>query len=70
MAGFAPALRDHAAGGADGAVHDAIAVAKWIVWVNFGFTVVATLYFGWHYVADDIAGVVIAMVEFYLGGVA
>ncbi len=45
-------------------------VLKWIFWVNFGFTVVATLYFGWHYVADDIAGVVIALVAFYLGGIA
>ena len=31
-------------------------VAKWIVWVNFGLTVLATLYFGWHYIADDLAG--------------
>src|SRR5829696_8827250 len=45
-------------------------VLKWIFWVNFCVTVVATLYFGWHYVADDIAGVVIALVAFYLGGVA
>jgi len=45
-------------------------VAKWIVWVNFGLTVTATLYFGWHYIADDIAGIVIAMVSFYIGGVA
>lgn len=45
-------------------------IAKWVVWVNFGLTVVATLYFGWHYVADDLAGIVIAMVSFYLGGVA
>ena len=45
-------------------------VAKWVVWVNFGLTVTATLYFGWHYVADDIAGIVIAMVSFYVGGVA
>ncbi len=45
-------------------------VAKWVVWVNFGLTVVATLYFGWHYIADDLAGIVIAMVSFYVGGVA
>jgi PAP2 superfamily len=44
--------------------------AKIVVWVNFGLTVVATLYFGWHYVADDLAGIVIAMVSFYVGGVA
>jgi hypothetical protein len=45
-------------------------VAKWVVWINFGLTVVATLYFGWHYVADDLAGIVIAMVSFYVGGLA
>ena len=33
-------------------------------------TVVATLYFGWHYVADDIAGILIALIAFYLGGIA
>jgi hypothetical protein len=45
-------------------------VAKWVVWVNFALTVVATLYFGWHYIADDLGGIVIAMVAFYLGGIA
>jgi hypothetical protein len=39
-------------------------------WVNFGLIVVATIYFGWHYIADDIAGVAIAFVSFYLGGIA
>jgi hypothetical protein len=42
----------------------------WVLWVNFGVTVVATLYFGWHYVADDIAGIAIALISFYLGGLA
>lgn len=46
------------------------AIAKWVVWINFGLTVVATLYFGWHYVADDLGGIVIAMVSFYVGGIA
>ena len=45
-------------------------VLQWVFWVNFAVTVLATLYFGWHYVADDIAGVVIALVAFYLGGIA
>lgn len=45
-------------------------VLKWIFWVNFGLTVIATLYFGWHYVADDIAGIAIAVVAFYIGGLA
>jgi PAP2 superfamily len=44
--------------------------AKWAVWINFGLTVIATIYFGWHYVTDDLAGIVIAFVAFYLGGIA
>ncbi|MBF4161403.1 phosphatase PAP2 family protein [Nocardioides acrostichi] len=43
---------------------------KILFWVNFGFTVVATLYFGWHYISDDIAGIAIAFVSFYVGGIA
>ena len=46
---------------------------RWIrivFWINFGLTVVATLYFGWHYIADDIAGITIAFVSFYVGGIA
>lgn len=45
-----------------------VAWVKWAFWINFGLTVVATLYFGWHYVADDVAGVALALVSFYLGG--
>lgn len=45
-------------------------VLKIVFWVNFALTVVATLYFGWHYVADDVAGVGIALISFYLGGLA
>ncbi len=47
--------------------------ARWlkiVFWVNFGLTCFATIYFGWHYLADDIAGVAIAFVSFYLGGIA
>ena len=29
---------------------------KIILWVYFGLTVLSTIYFGWHYIADDIAG--------------
>jgi hypothetical protein len=46
---------------------------KWltvVAWINFGLVAVATIYFGWHYVADDIAGVAIAVVSFYVGGLA
>jgi membrane-associated phospholipid phosphatase len=40
---------------------------KIVFWVNTSITSVATLYFGWHYVADDIAGVAIALFSFYVG---
>ena len=46
---------------------------KWLriaVWVNFCVTAIATLYFGWHYIADDVAGILIALVSFYVGGLA
>ncbi|MBB6627461.1 phosphatase PAP2 family protein [Nocardioides sp. KIGAM211] len=45
-------------------------VLKTVFWVNFGFTVIATIYFGWHYIADDVAGIMIAFVSFYVGGLA
>jgi hypothetical protein len=37
-------------------------------WINCGLTAISTIYFGWHYVSDDIAGVAIALVSFYVGG--
>ncbi len=46
------------------------ALIRWSAWVFFGLTVISTLYFGWHYVADDIAGVVIAFLAVWLGGIA
>ena len=45
-------------------------IIRTLFWVNFGLIVVATLYFGWHYIADDIAGVMIAFISFYVGGIA
>ena len=45
-------------------------VLHWIFWTNFVITIVATLYFGWHYVADDVAGILIALIAFYVGGIA
>ena len=45
-------------------------VLHYIFWANFGVTVVATIYFGWHYVADDVAGILIALIAFYVGGIA
>ncbi|MET0840370.1 MAG: phosphatase PAP2 family protein [Marmoricola sp.] len=43
---------------------------KVVLWVYMSITVLATSYFGWHYIADDIAGALIAFVSFYLGGIA
>ena len=45
-------------------------VLHWVFWVNFAATMVATIYFGWHYIADDVAGILIALLAFYLGGLA
>jgi membrane-associated phospholipid phosphatase len=43
---------------------------KVVLWVYMAITVLSTTYFGWHYIADDIAGALIAFVSFYLGGIA
>jgi hypothetical protein len=43
---------------------------KVTLWVYMGVTVLSTTYFGWHYIADDIAGAIIAFIAFYLGGIA
>jgi CDP-diacylglycerol--glycerol-3-phosphate 3-phosphatidyltransferase len=40
------------------------------LWTFLGLTMVATLYFGWHYVVDDIAGVAIGLIAVLLAGVA
>jgi len=45
-------------------------ILRWVFWVNFVLTVLATIYFGWHYIADDVAGIMIALVAFYVGGIA
>jgi hypothetical protein len=46
------------------------AAIRWAMWVFLGLTVVSTLYFGWHYIADDVAGAVIALIAVYVGGLA
>ncbi|GAA1862133.1 hypothetical protein GCM10009813_24040 [Brevibacterium marinum] len=38
-----------------------------LTWIFFAFTVVATLYFGWHYIVDDIAGMAIGWAAVSLG---
>jgi len=46
---------------------------SWIrigMWVYFGLTVLSTLYFGWHYISDDIAGALIAWLSVWIGGLA
>ncbi len=43
---------------------------KVLLWVYMGITVLSTTYFGWHYIADDIAGALIAFIAFYIGGIA
>ena len=37
-------------------------------WIYFTLTAVSTLYFGWHYLADDIAGAGIAFLSVWLAG--
>ena len=46
------------------------ALIRWSAWMFFVLTVISTLYFGWHYIADDIGGVVIAVLAVWLGAVA
>ena len=41
---------------------------KATMWVFFTLTAIATIYFGWHYIADDIAGVAIAVTSVALAG--
>jgi hypothetical protein len=37
------------------------------LWIFFVLTTLATIYFGWHYIVDDIAGVVIALIAVTVG---
>ncbi len=43
---------------------------KIVLWVYLVLVVISTTYFGWHYIADDIAGALIAFISFYIGGIA
>jgi hypothetical protein len=40
------------------------------LWVDLVLVVISTTYFGWHYLADDFAGALIAVVAVYVGGLA
>src|SRR5699024_6737509 len=42
-------------------------LARTVAWIFFGFTCLATLYFGWHYILDDIAGVLLGWATVTLG---
>jgi hypothetical protein len=47
-----------------------IGLHRWVraaLWFYTGVTVVATVYFGWHYLADDIAGALIGYLSVALG---
>lgn len=46
---------------------------RWVcrtVWAFFALTTVSTIYFGWHYVADDLAGVAIGALAVWAGAAA
>lgn len=45
-------------------------VVRVLMWINFGFIALSTLYFGWHSLSDDVAGTMIALVSFYAAGLA
>lgn len=50
-----------------------LGMPRWIrvaLWAYTGFTVLATVYFGWHYLADDVAGVAIGYLSVALGAMA
>jgi len=43
------------------------AYVRWASWVYLSLVVLATIYFGWHYIADDIAGALIGWASVSLG---
>jgi membrane-associated phospholipid phosphatase len=42
-------------------------LVRWPMWVFFALTVVSTIYFGWHYLVDDVAGLAIGYASVWLG---
>ncbi|MET0449031.1 MAG: phosphatase PAP2 family protein, partial [Aeromicrobium sp.] len=42
-------------------------VIRYTAWVYLGFTILATLYLGWHYIADDIGGLLIGWLAVSIG---
>lgn len=43
---------------------------RWTLWAYLAGTVLATVYFGWHYIADDVAGVFIGYLCVVVGAMA
>lgn len=55
------------------AIASLVGLPRWVsalLWGFFGLTTVATVYFGWHYVVDDLAGVAIGAVAVWGGALA
>jgi membrane-associated phospholipid phosphatase len=40
---------------------------RWTMWVYFVLTALSTIYFGWHYLLDDMAGLTIGIVAVWVG---
>jgi membrane-associated phospholipid phosphatase len=40
---------------------------RYCLWVYFGLTMVSTVYFGWHYLLDDVAGIGIGLLAVWIG---
>ena len=45
-------------------------LVRWGMWVFFGLTTLSTVYFGWHYLLDDVAGLGIGWCSVWLAGIA
>ena len=41
---------------------------KIALWLWFGVTMAGTIYLGWHYVVDNIAGIVLGVIALFLAG--
>jgi membrane-associated phospholipid phosphatase len=40
---------------------------RWSMWIYFVLTTISTVYFGWHYLLDDIAGLAIGWIAVWIG---
>ena len=40
---------------------------RWTMWIYFVLTTISTVYFGWHYLLDDIAGLAIGWIAVWIG---